>query len=132
MRSEDNAIDSMLKGAMDFLDVNDQASVQLILFENAAKHAELARHQAVLRKRSENSRAKARLQVPKDPLNNEGDAREEEVHANISALSAFELHNNMYVNMMACLKGEQIIESKHEPTKLSSQKSFFTIDKSLS
>lgn len=61
--SDDNPVDSMLRGAMDFLDINDLASVNLVLAESSAIHVELADSMQKLRKKEENSKLKMNVQV---------------------------------------------------------------------
>ena len=61
--SEDNLVDSMLQGAMDFLDINDLASVNLVLAESSAIHVELVDNMLKLRKKEENSKLKMNVQV---------------------------------------------------------------------
>lgn len=48
----------MLRGAIDFLDINDLASVNLILAESSSIHVELAENMKKLRKREQNSKLK--------------------------------------------------------------------------
>ena len=41
LNSEDNPVDTLLRGALDFLDVNDLASVNLVIAEASGIHLEL-------------------------------------------------------------------------------------------
>ena len=45
INSEDNPIDTMLRGALDFLDVNDLASVNLVIAEASGIHLDLVSKQ---------------------------------------------------------------------------------------
>ena len=56
-------MDYMLQGAMDFLDVNDLASVNLVLAESSAIHVELVSKMKKLREREKDSKLKMNVQV---------------------------------------------------------------------
>ena len=63
LSSEENPVDYMLQGAMDFLDVNDLASVNLVLAESSAIHVELVSKMKKLREREKDSKLKMNVQV---------------------------------------------------------------------
>jgi hypothetical protein len=48
LASEDNPIDHLLQGTMDFLDVNDLASVNIIIAEASQMHVEIVKKLKIL------------------------------------------------------------------------------------
>ena len=111
-------MDYMLQGAMDFLDVNDLASVNLVLAESSAIHVELVSKMKKLREREKDSKLKMNVQVKQTTNfaeaegNKDGQelAVEEDVYQTASATSARELNNNMYVHMGNAFTGANLVE----------------------
>lgn len=120
--SEDNLVDHMLEGAMDFLDVNDLASVNLVLAESSAIHVELVAKMKKLRQQEASSKLKMKVQVKqtqnfaaaKTGEDRQELAVEEDVYQTVSATSIHELNNNMYVHMSNALTGASLLEKVHK------------------
>ena len=107
---------------MDFLDVNDLASVNLVLAESSAIHVELVAKMKRLRQREASSKLKMKVQVKqmqnfaaaKAGEDRQELAVEEDVYQTVSATSIHELNNNMYVHMSNALTGASLLEKVHK------------------
>ena len=102
------------------MDINDLASVNLVLAESSAIHVELADSMKKLRKKEENSKLKMNVQVKQmqdltkknvaADDHNEELTVEEDVYQIVSATTVHELNNNMYVHMSNALTGANIVD----------------------
>ena len=61
MASEDNPIDHLLQGTMDFLDVNDLASVNIIIAEASQMHVEIVKKLKVFNEQQKDSKLKMKV-----------------------------------------------------------------------
>ena len=86
----------MLRGALDFLDVNDLASVNLVIAEASGIHLDLVSKQKDLEDRLKESK-----------VSKMGDS--DRHYQTVSATNISELNNNMYVQMSNALTGAPLV-----------------------
>ena len=86
----------MLRGALDFLDVNDLASVNLVIAEASGIHLDLVSKQKNLENRINESK-----------ISKMGDR--DRHYQTVSANNITELNNNMYVQMSNALTGAPVV-----------------------
>ena len=113
LNSEDNPVDTLLRGALDFLDVNDLASVNLVIAEASQIHLDLIQKQQLLDEHSKKSKVFKKVPASNQQIetdNNDEPAVEELVYSTVSATNIQELNNNMYVQMSNALTGSNLKE----------------------
>ena len=101
-------MDTLLRGALDFLDVNDLASVNLVIAEASQIHLDLIQKQQLLDEHSKKSKVFKKVPASNQQIeteNNDEPATEEVVYSTVSATNIQELNNNMYVQMNNALTG---------------------------
>ena len=113
LNSEHNPIDTLLKGALDFLDVNDLASVNLVIAEASQIHLDLIQKQHILDEHVKKSKVSKKVPASNQQIeadHNDEPAIEEPVYSTVSATNIQELNNNMYVQMSNALTGSNLKE----------------------
>jgi len=104
--SEDNPIDTLLSGALDFLDVNDLASVNLVITEASQIHLEVVEKQHLFEQQANLSKIYKTTEVivhgdaDKAPV-----ALQQRTFQTVSATNIQERTNNLYVQMSNALTG---------------------------
>ena len=145
LNSEDNPIDTLLRGALDFLDVNDLASVNLVIAEASGIHLELIEKQKLLEEKVKRSKVSKKIQASeaKDSKAGALSKETEEIQQTVSATSLHELNNNLYVSMSNALTGGNLTDTvgqkvagsksagKGGPKKKQSKTSLFNLQQHL-
>ena len=112
--SEDNPIDTLLRGALDFLDVNDPASVNLVIAEASQIHLDLIQKQQLVDDHAKKSKVFKKVQTTSQQRAADEDSQEpaveELVYSTVSATNLQELNQNMYVQMSNALTGSNLRE----------------------
>ena len=114
--SEENPIDTLLRGALDFLDVNDLASVNMAIQEVSQMHIDLLTRQHLYHEQAKMSKISAKVEQlgsqDKPEVLPRHARKEETVWQTVSATSIQEVYNNMYMQMSNALTGNAFRSSK--------------------
>lgn len=117
--SEDNIIDTLLQGSMDFLDVNDLASVNMVISESSQLHLDLLEKQQLVEKQAQQSKVyktsepaqdaqskhEAKIRAPEDHGDMRSEPAAQRVFQTVSVTCIQEYTNNMYIQLSNALTG---------------------------
>lgn len=106
-------MDTLLRGALDFLDVNDLASVNLVIAEASGIHLELIEKQKLLEEKTKRSKVSKKIQAAEGKESKPGaiGKETEAIYQTVSATSVHELNNNLYVSMSNALTGGNLTDA---------------------
>lgn len=113
--SDNNPVDTLLSGALDFLDVNDLASVNLVIAESSQIHLDLVAKQHIFEEQEKMSKRSVKIDTNNSDLgakkrttqenDRRANNREEVIYQTVSATNIHETNNNLYVQMSNALTG---------------------------
>jgi hypothetical protein len=103
--SEHNPVDTLLEGALDFLDVNDLASVNLVIAESSQIHLDLVSKQHIFENQANTSKISRKVEVSQIGGTGLTEQVESILYQTVSATNIQETNNNLYLQMSNALTG---------------------------
>lgn len=110
--AEENPVDTMFKGAMDFLDVNDLSSVTQVISEAAATHSEITGNKKDILEQESKSKVASQLEILSQNKQSQG------LSSTVSATNMHEIDNNVYVHMANALTGNKLRDERDKRAEL--------------